>query len=121
MDREPAPMIADFASLIQNQHVYLALLNDAVAGFVVFYVSGECMQLDNVAVFPECAGQGIGKQLIKFVELTAAQQGLLAVELYTNEAMIENQVIYPKLGYVETGRQQQDGFNRVFYMKLLDR
>ena len=121
MDREPAPMVADFASLIQHLHVHVALLEDRVVGYMVFYANGECMQLDNVAVFPEFAGQGIGKLLINFVESTATQQGLLAVELYTNEAMTENQVMYPKLGYTETAREQQEGFSRVFYRKALDR
>lgn len=45
--------------------------------------------------------------------------GLPAVELYTNEAMTENQAIYSKLGYVETEKKHQDGFNRVFYRKSL--
>ncbi len=119
MDREPAPMVADFASLIQRQHVHVAVLNVAVVGYVVFYSKGKSMQLDNVAVNPKFTGQGIGKLLINFVESTASKQGLLAVELYTNVAMTENQVLYPKLGYSETARKQEDGFSRVFYRKKL--
>ncbi len=112
-------MVADFANLIQRGHVHVALVDSAVVGYVVFYVNSKSMQLDNVAVDPEFTGQGIGKQLINFVELTASKQGLLAVELYTNAVMTENQVLYPKLGYTITARKQQDGFSRVFYRKLL--
>ncbi len=112
-------MVADFASLIQHRHVHVALLGGNIVGYVVFYTKGESMQLDNVAVSPEFTGQGIGKQLINFVETSASKQGLLAVELYTNVAMTENQVLYPKLGYTITAHKQQDGFSRVFYRKLL--
>ena len=120
MDREPAPMVADFANLIQRRYVHVALISGAVVGYVVFYLNDKSMQLDNVAVNPEFAGQGIGKQLISFVESTASKQGLIAVELFTNVAMTENQVLYPKLGYAETTRKQQDGFSRVFYRKRLN-
>jgi GNAT superfamily N-acetyltransferase len=70
-------------------------------------------------VFPTHSGNGYGKKLIQFVEETALRQGLNAVELYTNEAMSENLAMYPKLGYVETERKEQDGYKRVFFRKSL--
>jgi len=75
------------------------------------------MHLENVAVLPHHAGQGIGKQLINHVESQAVAGGLDRVELYTNEMMHENITMYPLLGYVETERKTQDGFNRVFFSK----
>jgi hypothetical protein len=42
------------------------------------------------------------------------------VRLYTNEAMTENLAYYPRHGYTETHRGQQDGFHRVFFRKRLD-
>lgn len=42
-----------------------------------------------------------------------------AVHLYTNEKMVENLAIYPRLGYAETGRRHEDGFNRVYFEKRL--
>ena len=72
-----------------------------------------------MAVLPTQTSKGIGKKLIEYVEHTARQQGLKAVELYTNEAMAENLVMYRKLGYLETERRQQAGFNRVFFRKAV--
>ena len=117
MGREPAPMIADFASQIELGQVQAALCESSFAGYVVFYCEGDHLHLDNVAVAPAHAGKGIGKRLIEYVEQTAHDKGLAAVELYTNEAMTENLAMYPKLGYVETERKQQDGFSRVFFRK----
>ena len=42
------------------------------------------------------------------------------IELYTNAAMRENVDYYPHLGYEETGRHEEDGFQRVFFRKALD-
>ena len=72
-----------------------------------------------MAVLPELSGKGIGKRLIEHVEQAGRQEGMKAVELYTNEAMIENLSMYVRLGYVEYVRKQQAGFNRVFFRKEL--
>jgi GNAT superfamily N-acetyltransferase len=115
--QEPAPMVADFASQIDSDQVCIARCKGVFAGFVVFYPKEDFLHLENVAVMPSYLGKGIGKKLIEYVEQTARDKCLNAVELYTNEAMIDNLLIYPKLGYVEIGRKQQDGFNRIFFRK----
>ena len=118
--RKPAPMLADYAADIAAGHVHVAADGaDAVQGFIVFFPEGGRMMLENVAVHPAAAGQGLGKALIRFCEAAARQQGLAAVALYTNEKMAENLSIYPRLGYIETGRRQEQGYNRVFFEKSL--
>lgn len=117
MDREPAPMVADFEQKLKSGHVYVAVFESSVAGFVVFYPEEKHMHLENVAVLPSYAGRGIGKKLTEFVEHAARAKSLNAVELYTNEAMTENLSMYPKLGYIETERKEQAGFRRVFFRK----
>lgn len=77
------------------------------------------MMLENVAVFPHAAGHGVGKSFIQFCENAAKTQKFEAVRLYTNEKMIDNLSIYPRLGYAETGRITEHGFNRVYFRKLL--
>ncbi len=117
LGREPAPMVADFAKQIDLSQIYIALYKSLFAGYVVFYPEGEHLHLESVAVVPSYAGQGIGKMLIEYVEQTACDNGLNAVELYTNEIMTENLTMYSKMGYVETERKQQEGFSRVFFRK----
>ena len=118
--KEPAPINADFADQIARGFVDLALYRTRFAGYVVFYPDGNDLYLENVAVLPEFRGRGIGRALIKHVENAARKQELQAIRLYTNEAMTENLGMYPRLGYVETGRKTQDGFRRVFFRKVLD-
>ncbi len=119
MGRAPAPMQADFTEQISQGIVYVATYRTNAVGYVVFYARGDHMHLESVAVSSHHTGHGIGRRLIAYVESTAKQCGLVAVELYTNEAMIENLRLYPKLGYQETNREEQDGFKRVFYRKAL--
>ena len=117
MDREPAPMNADFEAQIARGHVWVVVQDREVAGYAVSYPEGDHLHLENVAVQPALAGCGLGRQLIEHVERTARREGYAAVELYTNVAMTENLTMYPKLGYVETGRRREDGFERVFFRK----
>lgn len=118
--RKPAPMIADFAAQIAAGEVFVATDDhDQLQGFIVFFVEDAHVLLENVAVLPRAAGQGIGKALIDFCEASARAQNLAKVKLYTNEKMIENLSIYPKLGYAEVDRRSEDGFHRVYFEKNL--
>lgn len=118
--REPAPMLADFAAQIAAGHVYMSVDEATqLQGVIVFYPRGDAMFLENVAVLPAAAGKGIGKALIAFCEETARRMGYTFVRLYTNEKMTANLSIYPHLGYAETGRRTDEGYQRVFYEKRL--
>lgn len=88
-------------------------------GYVVFYAEGGDMHLEAVAILPTFRGQGLGKLLINEVEAAARTAGLNAVNLYTNAAMTANLKLYPHLGYSETDRRQENGFDRVYYRKKL--
>ena len=124
--RKPAPMVADFAAPILAGHLWVAVPvgeNPGVMGFVVAYPGdqpgSDHWHLSNVAVDPEAQGLGVGGRLTAHVEATARAAGARAVELYTNAKMTENQGLYARLGYRETGRAVEDGFDRVFYRKTL--
>jgi ribosomal protein S18 acetylase RimI-like enzyme len=119
MGKRPAPMVADFARLIGDGNVHVLSDGGTIAGFAVFYVRGNHVHLENVAVHPDFQKRGHGVQLIAYAEHFAAEAGMNAVELYTNVKMAENLSLYPRLGYKEIGRWQEDGFDRVFFRKTL--
>jgi ribosomal protein S18 acetylase RimI-like enzyme len=72
-----------------------------------------------VAVDPADRGGGVGARLLALAEEQARSLGLAEIRLYTNAAMTENLACYPRHGYAETGRGEQDGFQRVFFSKRL--
>ena len=118
--REPAPMVADFAALVEKRHVRVSTdMSDNIEGFVIFYPQDSHMHLENVAVANKHRGKGIGRRLIAFCEAEAVRLGYDSVELYTNEKMTENLALYPLLGYVEFDCRTEDGFNRIYFRKVL--
>ncbi|PIE16010.1 MAG: GNAT family N-acetyltransferase [Rhodobacterales bacterium] len=118
--QKPAPMTADFHALIAAGCLYVAVQDDTdILGFIVFYRQGASIQLENIAVRPDMAGRGIGKRLIGFCEAEAKRQRAVSVTLYTNAKMTDNLSIYPHLGYQETDRRRENGFDRVFFEKCL--
>jgi GNAT superfamily N-acetyltransferase len=119
--RRPAPMETDFVAAIVAGQIHVAEVEGAVAGYLHIIPAGDELLLDAVAVLPGFAGKGIGKALIRFAEDEARRLGLGWVRLYTNAKMVENVAIYPHLGYVETGRRRDEGYDRVFFEKRIPR
>ena len=117
--RKPAPMVADFATAIKNEQLYVALENGQLVGFAVFYPQRDHVHLENVAVSPEFQRRGIGSGLIEFVEQQARVEGYCRLELYTNAKMTENLELYPRLGYQQFDRRYVNGFDRVYFSKVL--
>jgi ribosomal protein S18 acetylase RimI-like enzyme len=118
--RAPAPMTADYETLTAAGEVWVGDEEGRVVGVLVIRASGDALELENVAVDPADQGRGHGRALVSFAESRARELGLEAVELYTNEAMVENLRLYPRLGYLETERRLEDGFQRVYFRKTLD-
>jgi ribosomal protein S18 acetylase RimI-like enzyme len=117
--RPPAPVLADHAALVAAGEVWVADAGDRPAGVLVVRPRGTTLLLESVAVDPDRQGQGIGRILIGHAERLAAEAGLEAVELYTNAAMTENLTLYPRLGYIETGRRHERGYDRVYFRKAV--
>jgi ribosomal protein S18 acetylase RimI-like enzyme len=116
---EPAPMNADYMSLIDAGQIWVAEQDAALVGLLVLKRAADHMLLDNVAVSPESQGHGVGARLLEFTDEHARAQGLAEVRLYTNEAMTENIGFYTRHGYRETHRGTDQGYRRVFFTKHL--
>ena len=75
--------------------------------------------LDNIALSPSHQRRGFGRRLLEFAEAEALRQGYEEIRLYTHETMTENQRLYTAIGYKETGRATEVGYERVFMRKKL--
>ena len=117
--REPAPMVADFAGLVAAGEVHVLLAGGGPAGFIVIRSGEGHLFVENVALHPERQGEGLGRRLLDFAEASARDRGLGALRLYTNVKMNENFPFYAGLGFTETERRHEDGFDRVYFEKRL--
>ena len=117
--REPAPMTADYAQAVRSGLSWVAEADGEIVGLLVMVVRPDHLLLENVAVLPSAQRRGVGARLLALAEDEARARGLAEIRLYTNEAMTENLAYYPRHGYTETHRAEQDGFRRVFFAKHL--
>jgi GNAT superfamily N-acetyltransferase len=117
--RRPAPMDDDHAGRIAagQQHVLDGSDEGMLVASVVLVDAGDHLVVENVAVDPARQGEGHGRALLAFAEDETRRRGLPEIRLSTNEKMDDNLLIYPHLGYVEVGREEQHGYHRVLYAK----
>lgn len=119
MDRPPGPMLDDYAAHVAAARVTVAEVDGEIAAILVLVPSSDHLLLDNVAVATAFQGRGLGRALIAHAEATARTCGLTEIRLYTNVVMTENIAFYAQLGFVETHRAEQAGYQRVFMRKLV--
>ncbi len=117
---KPAPMLDDYGALIRAEAVTVAFDGDEVAGLIVMWARPDHWYVDNVAVWPERQGTGIGSILLAHAETVARAAGFSEIRLYTNEAMTANTTYYEHRGYVESHRSKEAGYNRINYIRPLD-
>jgi ribosomal protein S18 acetylase RimI-like enzyme len=115
----PAPMLDDYAQVIRDHDVTVAVREGDILGVLVVREAGEGFLLDNVAVAPSGQGTGIGRALLELAEEMALAAGYDSIYLYTQDIMIENLALYSRNGYVEYARRAELGLDRVYMRKQL--
>ena len=118
--KPPGPMLDDYAALIGAGAVSVLEEPDGeIAAIIVLLAKPGHLLLDNIAVRRDRQGQGLGRHLIAFAETEARRRGCRELRLYTHETMTENIALYARLGFTETGRGRDAGYDRVFMAKRL--
>ncbi len=113
----PAAMTADYDKLVETQSLYVLRAGGNVVGSILLSRDDDSIKVNNLVVDPSAQGRGYSRVLMDHAEDMARAQSLAAVTLFTNEKMHENIALYTKIGFTETGRKTEDGFNRVFFRK----
>lgn len=126
MGKPPAPMLLNYNELPNGKEIFvLETVSDdkgcGIVGAITLAIddTGGAVKISNVVVGPAAQGRGYGRTLMDFAEAVAREKGIDSLELYTNAKMHENISLYPKFGYIETGRRSEDGYDRVFFRKQL--
>jgi GNAT superfamily N-acetyltransferase len=122
--KPPAPMSEDYYSVIQTSQVFILKEHNksSIGAITLSFDDGsKTVKIDNLVVDPAAQGRGYGRVLMKHAENLALSQNIFILELYTNAKMYENIRLYAKLGFIEDGRRTEDGFDRVYFRKALDR
>ena len=118
--KPPGPMLDDYRKRVTDGQAWVLEEDEGIAGLVILEDTADGVLLDNIAVAPAAQGKGLGGRLIAFTEAEARRRGRPAVYLYTHVMMTENIALYTRLGFIETHRVSEKGFDRVYMTKRLD-
>ena len=119
MGKPPGPMLDDYAARVSEGAVWVLEEGAEIVAIIVLLPAPDYLLLDNIAVSPTRQGLGFGRRLLAFAEDEALRRGYCEIRLYTHQTMLENQRLYTSIGYEETGRGTEAGYNRVFMRKQL--
>lgn len=117
--KPPGPMTDDYAARIAEHCVWVSEGAGALTGVLVLFDTPDGCLLDNIAVPPDRHGKGHGRALLLFAEVEAKRRGHREIRLYTHVLMTENIALYTRIGYVETARVSEKGFDRIYMAKPL--
>jgi GNAT superfamily N-acetyltransferase len=116
----PASTTTDFGPLIESAHVFIAELSGEIVALVVLTPHGDSLELSSLSVRPDRQRQGLGRLLVSFAEQRATTLGFEALSLYTNARLEELIRYYRRCGFEVTDRRHDQGFDRVFMLKVLN-
>ena len=117
--KPPGPMLDDYSRRIAAGQVSVLADAAGIVGVLVLEETADGFLLNNIAVAPRGQGKGHGRALLAFAEAEAVRRGWRDIRLYTNALMTENIALYLRIGYVETARVTELGFDRVYMSKPL--
>jgi ribosomal protein S18 acetylase RimI-like enzyme len=117
--KPPGPMLDDYATRVAERAVWVLEEGAVIAALIVLKPEPDYLLLDNIAVSTARQGLGLGRRLLAFAETEAFRRGYREIRLYTHQTMVENQRLYASIGYEETGRGIEAGYDRVFMRKQL--
>src|SRR6201989_2924285 len=112
--KPPGPMLDDYAARVSEGAIWVFEEGAEIAAIILLLPAPNYLLLDNIAVSPTRQGLGLGSRLLAFVEDEALRRGYREIRLYTHQTMVENQRLYASIGYEETGRGSEAGYQRVF-------
>ena len=117
--RRPGPMDDDYPMHVAAGEVFVLHRDGALVAILVLQDAADHVWLDNLAVNPAWKGKGIGRVMLTFAEEEARRRGFDEIRLLTHQKMAANIALYTRIGYVETERRTEAGFDRVFMTKRL--
>jgi ribosomal protein S18 acetylase RimI-like enzyme len=112
-------MLDNYAQRIADGQTWVLEDADGIAGILVLEETPAGLLLDNIAVPPDYQGKGVGRALLEFAEAEARRRGFDAIHLYTHALMTENIALYRRIGYAETHRITEKGYDRIYMTKQL--
>ncbi len=101
----PLPVTEDYEPRIARDEIWLRDDGGVISALAVFERHADHLLIFSLAVAPSFQRQGLGIELLRFVDAQAVDWGVPEVRLYTNARMERNIALYRAYGFQETGRR----------------
>jgi ribosomal protein S18 acetylase RimI-like enzyme len=116
--RKPRPMLDDHAARTARGENFVWDEDGALLAVIAMAQERPgALHIFNIAVHPDAQGRGLLRQLLAFAEARAREDDLALLTLYTNQLMSRNRAIYARLGFVEVGTEEANGYAIVFMQR----
>lgn len=104
---------------IANNEVYVALIDDEIAGCCALVVNGSVAELEHMWVKPDYMGSGVGRSLFLKIRERAAEFNLPIVELTADP---NAEAFYKRMGATRVGevRSEIEGQPRILPRMAID-
>ncbi|MBE7637887.1 GNAT family N-acetyltransferase [Sneathiella sp. P13V-1] len=79
---------------------------------IFFTVKSDCLYVGKLAVDEAVRGQGLARELIELATARAKALGFDTLELQVRVELTENQTAFKKMGFVKTGEDAHEGYDR---------
>jgi ribosomal protein S18 acetylase RimI-like enzyme len=86
-------------AVLAEERVFVAEVEDAVAGFVALDPSGEVVVIDHLLVAPAHEGEGVGRQLLAWAEGWAISHRARALQVAVEEENARAVDFYRRCGF----------------------
>ena len=114
--REPQPMTVDYDVAVQQHRFDTLFRKGLLSGLVETIDEGDQLLIENLAVRPDCQGEGIGRLLLAHVEQLAVDLGKARIRLYTRPTLCREYLrIYEHVGY-QIDREENYGKGIAIHM-----
>lgn len=100
-----------FRGEIQNTSISFPFVvvrrpGDEVVAYIVFWQIRDDVQVNNIAVHPDCRGLGIGESLMRFAVAKVRGEGAAFMTLEVRQSNTAALTIYEKLGFEVLGTRK---------------
>ncbi len=109
------PMGVNYAQEIERYPVWVLEVDEQIAGAIIILFETDYLSVANLSVHPDFQGRGFGRDLLRFAESKAVEQGYQEMRLATHVLLTENISLYRHLGWREYDRDDM----RVYMKKTL--
>jgi len=100
-----------FRGEIQNTPVSSPLVvvrrpGDEVVGYIIYWQIRDDVQVNNIAVHPECRGRGLGEAMMRFAIAKVRAAGAEFMTLEVRQSNTSAVALYKKLGFEALGTRK---------------